>query len=226
MFCTLNVATASTGNYSTTFHNNARHTGNHIPMASGGTPNSQLKRSYATEGILTSSVTPNGIVYVGSWDHNVYALNANTGTKIWNYTTGAFVESSPTVANGIVYVGSDDRNVYALNANTGTKIWNYTTGALVYSSPIVANGIVYIGSVDHNVYALNDNRDDGMELHDRRHGAFLPYRRQRNRLRWKLGSQRLRPQCKYRDEDMELHATGAFVDSSSTVANGVVYVRE
>jgi len=34
-------------------------------------------------------------------DHNVYALNANTGAKVWSYTTRGFVESSPTVAYGI-----------------------------------------------------------------------------------------------------------------------------
>jgi len=52
-------------------------------------------------------------VYVGSFDTNVYALNAETGTKLWSYTTGSVVFSSPAVANGVVYVGSDDGNVYA-----------------------------------------------------------------------------------------------------------------
>jgi outer membrane protein assembly factor BamB len=55
----------------------------------------------------------NGVVYVGSDDYNVYALNAKTGAKLWSYTTGSVVESSPAVANGVVYVGSDDGNVYA-----------------------------------------------------------------------------------------------------------------
>ena len=99
----------------------------------------------------------NGVVYVGSDDHNVYALNASTGAKLWSYTTGALVSSSPAVANGVVYVGSWDRNVYALNASTGAKLWSYTTGELVDSSPAVANGVVYVGSYDHNVYALNAN---------------------------------------------------------------------
>ncbi|MGB8311664.1 MAG: PQQ-binding-like beta-propeller repeat protein, partial [Halobacteriota archaeon] len=125
VFCTLNVATASTGNYSTTFYNNAWHTGNHIPMARGSTSNGTLNWNYVTKGILQSPpTTPNGIVYVGSQDHNVYALDANTGTKIWSYTTGSIVYSSPAVANGIVYIGSLDHNVYALDANTGTKVWS------------------------------------------------------------------------------------------------------
>ena len=56
----------------------------------------------------------NGVVYVGCRDRNVYALNAANGAKVWNYTTGDAVDSSPAVANGVVYVGSGDYKVYAL----------------------------------------------------------------------------------------------------------------
>ena len=45
----------------------------------------------------------------------VWALNVSTGSKLWNYTTGSFVETSPSVADGIVCVGSDDGNIYSLN---------------------------------------------------------------------------------------------------------------
>ena len=112
------------------------------------------------------------MVYVGSDDGNVYALNAATGAKLWNYTTSGAV-SSPAVSNGVVYVGSSEGasrpvyvgssegnvyalegNVYALNATTGAKLWCYTTGDDVDSSPAVANGVVYVGSGDGNVYAI------------------------------------------------------------------------
>jgi len=55
----------------------------------------------------------NGVVYVGSLNHKVYALNARTGTKLWSFTTGGELDSSPAVANGLVYVGSRDGKVYA-----------------------------------------------------------------------------------------------------------------
>ncbi len=96
-----------------------------------------------------------GVVFVGSfWDHNVYALNATNGVKIWNFTTGSFVESSPAVAKGIVYIGSDDGNFYALNATTGVKIWNYMTSGGT-SAPAIAADVVYVGGFNGNLYALN-----------------------------------------------------------------------
>jgi serine/threonine-protein kinase len=46
--------------------------------------------NYTTKGaVATSPTVANGIVYVGSYDGNIYALNARTGGKLWNYMTGA-----------------------------------------------------------------------------------------------------------------------------------------
>lgn len=116
-----------------------------------------LKWSHKTGGTVVSSpAVVNGVVYIGSNDNNVYALNAITGKKLWSYTTGAGIYSSPAVTDGVVYVGSNDGNLYALNAVTGRKKWAYYTGG-GWSAPAVANGVVYVGSSKEsgdNVYAL------------------------------------------------------------------------
>ena len=141
-----------------------------------------LKWSYATgDRVHSSPAVANGVVYVGSDDHNVYALNASTGAKLWSYTTGDVVDSSPAVANGVVYVGSYDGNVYALNASTGAKLWSYTTGASVYSSPAVANGVVYVGSDDGNVYALNASTGAKLWSYTTGSGGVVP------RPPWRMG---------------------------------------
>ncbi|MCW4001234.1 MAG: PQQ-binding-like beta-propeller repeat protein [Candidatus Bathyarchaeota archaeon] len=135
------------------FHADPAHTG--YTSANGPLTNRTLW-TYQTGGdVFSSPCVVNGILYVGSDDNNVYALNASSGEKLWNYSTGDTVESSPCVVNGLLYVGSHDSNVYALNALTGTKIWNYSTGGWVISSPCVVDGVVYVSSGDSNVYALN-----------------------------------------------------------------------
>jgi lysophospholipase L1-like esterase len=109
----------------------------------------------------SSPAVVNGVLYVGTDEGSIYALNSSTGVLLWNIiNTG--VNSSPAVVNGVVYFGSVDGNVYALNASTGAKLWSYATGNEVVSSPAVANGVVYVGSEDGNVYALNANT--GAEL--------------------------------------------------------------
>ncbi len=107
-----------------------------------------LKWSYTTGGeVYSSPAVANGVVYVGSVNGTVYALDAKTGAKVWNYATGDQIYSSPAVANGVVYIGSWDNNVYALNAKTGAKLWSYATGARVDSSPAVVNGMVTSGQM-------------------------------------------------------------------------------
>jgi outer membrane protein assembly factor BamB len=53
----------------------------------------------------------NGVVYVGSDDGDVYALNAKTGAKLWSHAISSGW-SSPAVANGMMYIGGGN-NVYA-----------------------------------------------------------------------------------------------------------------
>ena len=82
-----------------------------------------------------------GVVYVGSYDGNIYAINASTGQQKWSFQTGYAVVSSPAVSDGIVYVGSEDNHLYALNAETGAQVWNHTfSDMIITSSPAVVNG--------------------------------------------------------------------------------------
>ena len=77
----------------------------------------------------------------------MYAIDALTGTKVWNFTTGFSVGSSPAVADGVVYVGNDrGTSLLALDTATGRQVWNYPMGGIVYGTPAVADGLVYIGS--------------------------------------------------------------------------------
>jgi outer membrane protein assembly factor BamB len=115
-----------------------------------------LHWSFTTGSFLMASPSVvKGIAYVGSSDHNLYALDAVSGAKLWSFGADGEVDSTPAVANGVVYVGSLDFNVYALNAATGTKLWSYQTGLYVESSPTVADGVVYVGSADKSLYAID-----------------------------------------------------------------------
>src|SRR6266545_395138 len=112
--------------------------------------------------IVSSPAVANGIVYVGSSDHKLYAVDAHGAancssgvvvcTPLWTASTGSRIVSSPAVASGVVYVGSDDGKLYAFDAagktgcsgtpRTCTPLWTAPTGAAVQSSPTVLNGVV------------------------------------------------------------------------------------
>ena len=83
-----------------------------------------LAWSYATGNLACGSPAVVGkTIYAGSWDGNMYALDAETGAKKWSFQTAAQICASPTVVNGIVYFGGYNAVLYALNARTGTLVW-------------------------------------------------------------------------------------------------------
>jgi len=49
---------------------------------------------------LSSPAVSGGMVYFGSGDHHVYALDARTGDLKWKFATGNVVHASPAVADG------------------------------------------------------------------------------------------------------------------------------
>ena len=124
--------------------------------STGATPQGQVQWTFPTGGAVESSpAIVDGIVYFGSQDGKIYAVDAASGSEKWEFQTESFVQSSPTVVDGVLYVGSNDGRMLALDAGTGNLIWAYRTPYPVTSSAAVVDGIVYFGSDDFNLYALD-----------------------------------------------------------------------
>lgn len=112
---------------------------------------------------LSSPAVAGGMVFFGSGDGHVYALDAATGALKWKARTGDVVHSSPAVSGGTVFVGSWDSFLYAFDAQTGKEKWRFQSGldpqygnqVGFQASPAVSSGVVYIGCRDSKVYALD-----------------------------------------------------------------------
>ena len=111
---------------------------------------------FACEDEVRSSPTvAEGIVYVGAYDNNLYALDAKKGQFIWKYATEGGIASSPFVWRDMVFVGSEDRLLYAINARTGGIAWTCPTGERIRSSPRVEYNQAFFGSDDGHLYAVS-----------------------------------------------------------------------
>jgi len=122
-----------------------------------------------SESILDSSpAVGHGFVYAGAFDGKLYAFLANgcgapMCQPVWTATTGGTIESSPTLGDGVVYIGSDDGKLYAFAADgcgssTCQPLWTGDLGSAAFSStPALSDGVVYIGSA----HALSAFAADG-----------------------------------------------------------------
>jgi outer membrane protein assembly factor BamB len=106
--------------------------------------------------ISTTSITPEGLLFIGDFSGFVYCLNADTGEHYWTHDMKAHMWGSTMVADGKVYVGDEDGDLVVLEASKTKKVISETNlGAPVYSTPVIANGVLYIASNTH-LYALYD----------------------------------------------------------------------
>jgi len=104
------------------------------------------------------------MVYVGSYDFNLYALNKTSGSLVWKYYIGTIIFSSPAVADGIVYIGdvATPAKIYAINATTGDLVWRFvTTGGstFIQSSAAIVDGVLFVGCNNWKVYAIGEFPD-------------------------------------------------------------------
>jgi outer membrane protein assembly factor BamB len=133
-------------------------------------PSHLFSQLYDLGNDVSTPIVDNHTVYVGSLNGNLYALNAESGRKLWSYDAKSPIFRSPAILNGKVYFESGDGNMYALNASTGEKIWNSTIGTILLSFAITNNfAFVDSGSalftngnlsVLNDVYALNATNGD------------------------------------------------------------------
>ena len=108
--------------------------------------------------ICSSPVTgPDGTIYFGSNDGNVYALTSK-GREKWVFSTQDAVYATPLVIpeKGI-FVGSEDKNFYGIDFY-GNVMWKFQMGDSIYSSAVAGrDGVIYVGCNDGYLYSILPN---------------------------------------------------------------------
>ena len=123
----------------------------------------QIWKSKTGGPIGSSAVIDNGLVFVGSGDHWLYAIELRTGSQVWRFQTGDTVEAPPCVVEGLVFAGSVDGTLYALEAKSGLLKWQYKTEGKIHSSVnwfYAKDGAglrLLVGSYDGKLHCVDGN---------------------------------------------------------------------
>jgi outer membrane protein assembly factor BamB len=138
------------------------------------------------ENSINTPAAAGGMIYYGTDDGYVSAVDADDGKEKWSFKTGGAVSPAPAVVDGVLYACSSDRYVYALDALSGKEVWKFKTGNDLpadgddwrtkyrfSAGPAADDDLVFIGgggfygaggipqSVDGNLYAVD--RSTGAE---------------------------------------------------------------
>lgn len=108
--------------------------------------------------VRSSPFVSGGLVFVGCYDTNIYAVDAARGEFRWKYATQGGISSSPAVWQDMVYIGSEDGSLYALDMRRGNPRWTFRTDKPIRSSPRIEDRVIFVGSDDQHVYAIDGLR--------------------------------------------------------------------
>ena len=100
---------------------------------------------------FSQPIVENAVLYVGSLDHNLYALDAQTGIMKWSFNTGNSILNAPTISNGRIYLGSNDGKIYVIDAQTGIELLSFSIPASldknsepgIYATPLIDSTTIY-----------------------------------------------------------------------------------
>jgi outer membrane protein assembly factor BamB len=97
-----------------------------------------------------------GVLYVGSSDGGVYALDPATGHKLWRHDAKAPVYSGiGWQAPDTLTFGTMDGSVVLLDRRTRQEALRVKTGGGVVTTPLIVGDRVIAGSRDYQLYAFN-----------------------------------------------------------------------
>jgi outer membrane protein assembly factor BamB/tRNA A-37 threonylcarbamoyl transferase component Bud32 len=105
--------------------------------------------------VRSSPRLADGILYIGSYDTNLYALKAADGTFIWKFPTEGGIASTPCVHEDLIIIGSEDSKLYGVSRQLGDQVWVCPTRGCIRSSPRVEYGHCFVGSDDGCLYAIH-----------------------------------------------------------------------
>jgi len=165
--------------------------------------------------LQASPVIVNGILYIGSTDGKLYALNAKQWEIKWIFNAGSAIRHAVAVSGGRVYFSSRDNNVYSLNAESGDVLWQFKSKSWMDAPPVIFDGRVYIGAFPSKIYLLNA-----------RTGALEAVRERTVRIRgieYGCANGEFRPITPLYNANLWRERT-AGSQSYPVIANGIVYI--
>ena len=105
--------------------------------------------------IWSTPVIAGNLVYFGSHDNNVYAVDLDEGDEVWRFSTNGSVAGRPLLFKDLVVVGSFDRKLYGLDATTGAKRWEFTGNDWFWAGAVTDGVTIFAPSMDDHIYALD-----------------------------------------------------------------------
>ncbi len=117
--------------------------------------------SFQTQGAIDGSpILTTGVIYVGSRDQWLYALDAQNQSELWRYHAGAPLRSTPTLHGDTLFFGDDDGTLHAVQSSGGAARWRVPLRGKIFASAAAGAGLIISATQAGRIVALNPINGD------------------------------------------------------------------
>ncbi len=114
--------------------------------------------------IVSNPVLADGVLYVGTVDGKLYAIDVVAHGVKWMFNGDGKVTpiwGSPVLTTNAVFFGDEDGNVYAVSKAEGKALWPepFAAGSAVISSGVAVNDSVIFASNAGKVFTINESKE-------------------------------------------------------------------
>ncbi len=107
-------------------------------------------------GVWATPLLVDKVLYFGSMDHFIYAVDAETGKLQWKTDLGGAIPGTPLYDHGNLYVGTFNNELLSIGIRDGKIANRFKTQGWVWATPIVKDGILYFGDLNGYLYAVDE----------------------------------------------------------------------
>jgi outer membrane protein assembly factor BamB len=166
-----------------------------------------------------------GRIIVGSYDKNLYCLDAQKGQVKWTYQTKNWINGAPAVCGDKIVFGGCDAVVHVVSADDGTPLAAIDAGSYIAASAALAGNEAYVGNYSGKLLRVDTRAGKIVWSYgDGESSFFSSPAVAADRV--VVGCQDRAVHCVSRKDGTKLwtFATGGAVDSSPVICGGKVVV--
>ncbi|MFW6056768.1 MAG: PQQ-binding-like beta-propeller repeat protein [Chloroflexota bacterium] len=120
----------------------------------------------ADVGFVSSPLVRNGIVFAGSFDRTLYAIEVGSSAPLWTYQADNWFWATPIVSGDVLYAPNMDGKLYAFNMYTGDLVWSepFDAGSAIAASPVIVGDNVVFATKEGDVFAVDMSTGEGANV--------------------------------------------------------------
>lgn len=130
---------------------------NHVYRINGKNGSLIWDKEIGSDHFIGAPVIAGELALLPNADGNLYAVNLESGSKVWAFSAQKAIWAAPVVDEETVYLGSLDHYLYAVRLDNGQERWSFDAGFAIADSPTISDGLILVGTFGNELFALDKN---------------------------------------------------------------------